>query len=194
MQHICSRLRLLSISLLLVSTTVLANTERKSSMSYSMPAIEAGFKWASADFKNADSNKQVLGYQVGGSAVFDIAGNFGIKTGLFYNERPFESNFGSGTFKGKITYFDIPVLLMFKFEDYAGVYVGSAMSLKLSDESSPGKLTNIKGNVVPIIVGAQFKFAPNLGANIYFESVSGEIADNVSNARAVGANLMITFD
>lgn len=183
-----------ALSLLLISSSVFANTERKSSMSYSMPAIEVGFKWASADVKNADSNKQVIGYQVGGSAVFDIAGNFGIKTGLFYNERPFESTFGSSTLKGKITYFDIPVLLMFKFEDYAGVYVGPAMSLKLSDEVSPGKLTNIKGNVVPLMVGAQFKFAPNFGANIYFESVSGEIADNISNSRAVGANLMITFD
>ncbi len=183
-----------SLSLLLVSSTVFANTERKSSMSYSMPAIEVGFKWASADIKNADSNKQVIGYQVGGSGVFDISGNFGIKTGLFYNERPFESTFGTITEKGKITYFDIPVLLMFKFEDYAGVYVGPAMSLKLSDEASPLKLTNIKGSVVPIIVGAQFKFAPNLGANIYFESVSGEIAEGVSNSRAVGANLLITLD
>ena len=187
-----------ALSLVLVTSTVFANTERKSNMSYSMPAIEVGFKWASADIKNADSNKQVIGYQVGGSTVFDISGNFGIKTGLFYNERPFESNmpgfFGTSTFKGKITYFDIPVLLMFKFEDYAGVYVGPAMSLKLSDEATGGKLANIKGSVVPIIVGAQFKFAPNLGANIYFESVSGEIADTVSNSRAVGANLMITFD
>lgn len=187
-----------ALSLVLISTTVFANTERKSSLSLTMPAIEGGFRWASADVKNADSNKQVIGFQIGGSAVLDIAGNFGIKTGLFYNERPFESTMpavlGSTTFKGKITYFDIPVLLMFKFEDYAGVYVGPAMSLKLSDEASPTKLSNIKGNVVPIIVGAQFKFAPNLGANIYFESVSGEIADDVSNARSVGANLMITFD
>ena len=178
----------------LFSTFCFANTEHKSNISYSMPAAEVGFKWGSASLINADSTNQVIGFEVGGSAVFNIGENFGIKTGLFYNERPFQSVIAGTTVTGKLTYFDVPVLLMFKFEDYAGVYVGPAMSLKLSDEASPGKLSNIKGNVVPVIVGAQFKFAPNFGANIYFESVSGEIADGISNSRAVGANLMITFD
>lgn len=184
----------LVLVLFFISSISFANTERTSNLSYSMAAIEVGFKWGSAELKNADSNKQVIGYQVGGSVVIDVANNFGIKTGLFYNQRPFQSSYGVIDNTGKISYFDIPVFVMYKFEDYAGIYIGPSVSLKLSDEFTPGKLSNIKGMVMPLTLGAQFKFAPNLGAGIYFETVPGDIADNVSNTRAVGANLLITFD
>ncbi len=178
----------------LISTVCVANTEHKSSISYSMPAVEVGFKWGSASFTGADSTNQVIGYEVGGSTVFNINDNFGIKTGLFYNERPFQSVFSGATVTGKLTYFDIPVMLMFKFEDYAGIYIGPSLSLKLSDQLSTGSLTKINSSVIPLTIGAQFKFAPNLGADIYFETVPGNLSNEVSNSRAVGVNLMIAFD
>ncbi len=182
--------------IVLISTSItFANTEGKSNVSFSMAGLEGGFRWSSADAKNSTSNKQTLGFQIGGSGVFDIATNFAIKSGLFYTERAFKNSFGTTTeVVGKITYFDIPVLLMFKFEDYAGVYIGPALSFKMSDEVSQGTLKNIKGSVVPIVVGGQFKFASNMGVNIYFESVSGALADDLENSRSVGANLLVTFD
>ncbi len=184
-----------SLVLILTTSMAFANTEGKSNVSFSMAGLEGGFRWSSADAKNSTSNKQTLGFQIGGSGVFDIATNFAIKSGLFYTERAFKNSFGSATeVTGKITYFDIPVLLMFKFEDYAGVYLGPALSFKMSDEISQDSLQNVKGSVVPFLVGGQFKFAPNMGVNIYFESVSGAIADNLENSRSVGANLLLTFD
>ncbi|MFZ3229069.1 MAG: outer membrane beta-barrel protein [Pseudobdellovibrio sp.] len=187
--------KLIALFIILVSTSVFAQGSNSPNISYSMAGLEVGFKWAGADITGTDSSKQVLGFLVGGSAVFNFAPSFGLKTGLFYNERPFEATTaGAVNTKGKITYFDVPVLLMFKFEDYAGVYFGPSISMKMSDEISPGKLTDIKGMVVPITVGAQFKFAPNLGMNIYFESVSGDLALGVKNSRAVGASLLVTFD
>jgi hypothetical protein len=187
--------KLLVLGLVLASTTVFAQSRTSPNVSYSMAGVEGGFKWSSADQTGSDSTKQVIGYTVGGSAVFNIAPSFGIKTGLFYNERPFSSTYPIiGDVKGKITYFDVPVLLMFKFEDYAGIYIGPSLSMKLSDEVNVGKLDSVKGMVVPLTVGAQFKFAPNFGVNIYFESVSGEIATGIKNTRAVGANLLVTFD
>ncbi len=172
-----------------------ANTERKSNISYSMVGLEAGFKWSSMDAAGSGSSKQSLGYQIGASGTFDIATNFAIKSGLFYNERPFKISNGIGSdTTGKITYFDIPVLLMFKFEDYAGFYIGPSLSIKMSDEISSGSLTNIKDTVIPLTIGGQFKFAPNLGINVFFETVSGQLADNLKNSRAVGANLLVTFD
>ena len=182
--------------IVLISTSIaFANTEGKSNVSFSMAGLEGGFRWSSADLKNSTSNKQTLGFQIGGSGVFDIATNFAIKSGLFYTERAFKNSFGAMTeVTGKITYFDIPLLLMFKFEDSAGVYVGPAMSFKMSDEVSQGTLKNIKSSVVPILVGGQFKFAPNMGVNIYFESVAGALADDLENSRSVGANLLVTFD
>ncbi|OFZ31724.1 MAG: hypothetical protein A2622_03885 [Bdellovibrionales bacterium RIFCSPHIGHO2_01_FULL_40_29] len=188
-------MRLIAMALLLTSATAFANTEGRSDISYSMAGLEIGFKWASAELAGSDSNKQVIGFQIGGSAVFDVAQNFAIKSGLFYNERPFESTYASGTKStGKITYFDIPLFVMFKFEESAGVYLGPSLSIKMANDSSPGGLTNIKGMVVPLTIGGQFKFAPNMGVNIYFEAVSGELAAGVENSRAVGANIMMTFD
>lgn len=189
-------MKLLVPFIFILSTSfAFANTEGKSNVSFSMAGLEGGFKWSSADVKNSTSNKQSLGYQIGGSGVFDIATNFAIKSGLFYTERVFKSALATGAeVTGKLTYFDIPVLLMFKFEDSAGVYLGPALSFKMSDEISSGTLTGIKSSVTPIIVGGQFKFAPNLGINVYFESVSGALADIVENSRSVGANLLVTFD
>lgn len=168
-------------------------------VSYSMAGIEGGFKWNSADVTGATSNKQVIGFQIGGSAVFDLAENFGIKTGLFYSERPFKyeaAGGASGT--GKITYFDVPVLAMFKFADHAGVYAGPSFGIKLGDEltttPSGGTLTDIKGTIMPLIFGAQFKMTPALGLNLFFETVSGDLAQGLKNSRAVGANVLFTFD
>ncbi len=186
---------IISILLIFSATTAFANTERKSSISYSMAGLEAGFKWSSMSADGAGSEKQSLGYQIGISGTFDFTSDLALKSGLFYNERPFKFSVGTGSdVNGKITYFDIPVLLMFKFEDYAGVYLGPSLSIKMSDEISSGSLTNIKDTVIPITIGGQFKFASNLGINVFFETVPGQLADGLKNSRAVGANLLVTFD
>lgn len=171
-------------------------------MSYSMAGVEGGFRWNSADIDNANSNKQEIGFQIGGSAVFDLHENFGIKTGLFYTDRPFKSTFAAvgpvpeSTFTGKISYFDVPLFAMFKFEDYAGVYAGPSLAIKLGDESSSsaggGALTDIKAMIVPITFGAQFKMSESFGLNLFFES-AGELAKGVKASRAVGVNALFTF-
>lgn len=163
-------------------------------ISYSMPAVEAGFKWSSMELENSSSNKQALGFQLGGSIVLDFHKSFGIKTGLLYSERPFNADFAGNTTEGKITYADIPVLFMLKLEDYAGIYIGPSISMKIGDEVKGRTLTKVKSMVMPITLGGQFKFAPNFGLNIFFENISGEVADQVSNSRGIGANLLIAFD
>ena len=64
----------------------------------------------------------------------------------------------------------------------------------MGSEISPGTINDVNGMVVPITFGAQFKFLPNLGVNVFFETVPGEVAKGVKNSRAVGANLLIAFD
>ena len=178
---------------LLLSSMAFAQQDAPN-ISYSMPSLELGFKWNTADQTNSTSNKQVIGFQVGGSTVFNFAPSVGLKTGLFYSERPFKSEFLIGEGKGKITYFEVPVFIMFKFEEYAGIYAGPTLAARLGDEYTPGSLKGIKSTIIPITLGAQFKFTSMLGINIFFETLSGELATGVSNSRAVGANLMIAFD
>lgn len=181
----------------LIFSASISQAQRKATLgtSYSMPAVEVGFKWNTVNITNATSAKQEVGFQLGFSTVFNMMESFGIRSGLFYSERPFKSEFAGGsTVKGKITYFEVPAHLMFKFEDYAGVYVGPTMAIKMGDELVPGSLTDVKSMVVPITFGAQFKLTPDFGANVFFETVPGDLATDVSSSRAVGMNLLITFD
>ena len=182
---------LITLLLTLVSTSVYAQQAR-SSVSYSMPAIEIGFKSNSADVAGSQSTRQENSFQLGASAVFDFASSFGLKSGLFYSERAFEAVFPPGIVtEGKITYFEIPLHLMFKFEEYAGVYAGPSLAVKLGDNLGGSSAESM---VVPFTLGAQFKFLPNIGVNLFFEAIPGDIATGVSNARAVGANLLISLD
>lgn len=196
---------LLALCILSASTSAFAQEVwgKGGGISYSMAGIEGGFRWNSADTDTASSNKQEIGYQIGGSAVFDMTENFGIKTGLFYTDRPFKSTFATTpgspdvTGSGKISYFDVPVYAMFKFEDYAGVYAGASLGIKLGDEysmsSGGGSLTDVKGMIIPITFGAQFKMTPSMGVNLFFET-AGELAKGIKSSRAVGANVLFTFD
>lgn len=179
------------VTVSLLSSVVLAASPN---VSYSMPAVEFGFKWNSADYDGSTSNKQDIGFQLGASTVFNLAPTFGLKTGLFYSERPFKADLSGTETKGKVTYFEVPAFFMFKFEDYAGVYLGPSLAIKLGSEVSPGTLQDVKSMIVPITFGAQFKFIENFGVNIFFETVPGDLAKSVKNSRAVGANLLFTFD
>lgn len=184
---------LLSIGLILFSIQSFAQRS-PTAPTYSMAGLEFGFKSNTASVTGSTSNKQENGFQLGVSGVFNVGEVLGLKSGLMYSERPFASETVAVKSSGKITYFEIPLHLMLKFEDYAGVYVGPSVSLKMSDEGSPAGLTDVKSMVTPLTIGAQFKFLPNLGANVFFETVSGELARGVENSRAVGVNLLVTLD
>ena len=164
--------------------------------SYSMPAIEVGFRSGSAKVENSNSDKQGLGYQLGATAVFNISEKFGLKTGLMYTERAFKSTVATSNIEGKITYFDIPFFAMYKLEDFVGLYIGPTISFQIGDDvkGTTTGFTDIESMVVPITLGAQFKFAPTLGINVFFENVSGDLAQGVDKYRAVGATLMIALD
>lgn len=169
-------------------------------VAYSMPALEIGIKMNTMDGVGATSNKQAQGFQGGGSIVFDFGDSgFGLKTGLMYSERPFKFETTGVTSEGKLTYFDIPLHVMFKFEDYAGIFLGPSFSTKLGDEcevtgGGTCTLTNIKSSLMPITFGAQFKVAANFGLSLFFETTSGKISEELKDSRAVGANLLFVFD
>lgn len=186
---------LTAVSLILMASVAHAE------IAYSMPALEVGFKLNTMDADNSTSNKQSQAFQGGGSMVFDFGDSgFGLKTGLMYSERTFKNEFTAGltTQEGKITYFDIPLQVMFKFEDYAGIYFGPSFSTKLGDEckKSTGSCTliNVKSSIMPMTFGAQFKMAANFGLSLFFETFSGEVAQGLKSSRGVGANLLFVFE
>ncbi len=188
-------------NLLTTVSMILMASVAHAEIAYSMPALEVGFKLNTMDADTSTSNKQSNAFQGGGSIVFDFGDSgFGLKTGLMYSERTFKNEFNIGltTQEGKITYFDIPLQVMFKFEDYAGIYFGPSFSTKLGDECKTNTgsctLTNIKSSIMPMTFGAQFKMAANLGLSLFFETFSGEVAQGLKASRGVGANLLFVFD
>lgn len=166
--------------------------------------VEVGFRQQSGKSSLANqSSESRVGYVLGVSAFFPVSGAFGVRTGMFYVERPLllKATGGAGEAKIGLSYFDIPVLAAYKFEEYAMVFAGPVFSLKANDSVSGDSgtlsgvtLSDTSSLIVPVQIGASFKFAPQLGATVYFETVPGDVAKNVGEYRAVGANLVITFE
>lgn len=183
---------------IILTILMVASTSAMAEISYSMPALEIGFKWNSMDGDGAISNKQSMGVQLGGSTVLNVNSEFGVRTGLFYSERPFKGETTVGPYEGKISYAEVPVHFMLKLEDYAGIYIGPSLAMKLGDEISckPGSctLSDIKSIILPITFGAEFKFTSNLGLNLFFENVSSELALGLKNSRGIGMNLVAAFE
>ncbi|MBX3039716.1 MAG: outer membrane beta-barrel protein [Bdellovibrionaceae bacterium] len=159
--------------------------------------VEVGFRQQSGSVDSGLSAQSQMGYQVGAVGVFPISGALGVRTGLMYVNRPLvvKNDLTSAETKVSLNYFEVPVALSYAFEDYASVFGGVALSMHLDSNATNGaKVKDEKSPIIPLIVGASFKFAPQLGATLFFESGSGDVADGLKNYRAVGANLLISFE
>lgn len=162
--------------------------------------LEAGFRQQSGDVTGSNSVSSQNGMQLGVSGVFQ-GQTFGLRSGMFYVERPLnyiESTLGTEV-KTKHTYFDIPIQVMFMLEEYAGIYAGPSISVLLNQkvETSSALVTyngTKNSTVMPFTVGAHFKFAPQYGLNLFFETINGEVSTSYKNYRAVGANFIFAMD
>lgn len=154
--------------------------------------LEVGIRQQSGDVDGV-STKSQMGMQFGATAHFPISGPLHLRTGMLYTQRPLVVE-QSPDNKVTMNYLDVPVALMYKFEEYAGVFAGISLGLNLDKNADSGTITDVKSPLIPFLIGASFKFAPELGATLYYESASGEAARGLKDYRAVGANLMITFD
>ncbi len=165
--------------------------------------IEVGMRSQSGDVDGSGwSSTSQSATQFGGVIHFPLAGKLMMRTGMLYTPRPLIAKSNGIENKISMNYLDVPVALLFNFEDHAGVFAGInlGMNLDKSCDAVNCALSDVKSMIWPFIFGASFKFAPQLGATIYFESYGDSVAkspvDNYSlkNYRAVGANLFITFN
>lgn len=160
-------------------------------------SVEVGFRQQSGQVESGMTAESQIGFQVGGVGVFEISGPLGLRTGMMYVSRPLVVKNDSTDEDSKYTmnYFEVPAALSYSFEDYASVFGGLAFSMNLDSSATNGmKAENVKSFYMPIIVGASFKFAPQLGGTIFFETSGGDVADGLTGYRAVGANLSISFE
>lgn len=167
-------------------------------------AVEAGFRNQSGSTSTANLNgKSQTGYQLGVTALMPISELWHFRTGLFYVQRPLlleDTSLIPGEAKIGMNYFEVPVLLAYKMEGYAHLFAGTALSVKLdstlsrSGSQAAYQLTDVKDLVTPLLLGASFRFSPQLGATLFFESITGDVAKDVNGYRAVGVNLTIAID
>lgn len=172
------------VTLGLISSTAMAEIDY---------GLEVGTRQQSGDAESGVATKSRMGMQFGVTGHMPISGAIHLRTGMLYTER---SIILQSTPENKVAmnYLDVPLALMFKFEEYAGVYLGISLALNLDKSAEVGTVTDVKSPLTPLLFGASFKFAPNYGLALYYESSSGEVAKGLKDYRAVGANLMITFD
>lgn len=171
---------------------------------YSDFGIEAGIRQQSGSAGSTQTTTSQNGYQFGAAGFIPFGGaEFGLRTGLMYVSRPLsisnDSTVASGDAKINMTYFDIPVALAYKFTEAGYLFGGVSLAINLDSrvDSASGalsstKITNVKTPLIPILLGVNFKFTPEWGASLFFES-GGDVADNLKNYRAVGANLTFSF-
>lgn len=159
--------------------------------------VEVGFRQQSGDTQSGSTTTQT-GYHVGGVGTFDLSGPLLFRAGFEYVQRPLTTTVSSVDNKYTMNYFDVPVGLLYKFSDYGGVFGGISIANRLdgSCTASAGtcSVVNPKSMITPFQLGASFKFAPQMGMILIYENMSGDVAQGLSNYRAVGANFFITFD
>lgn len=157
--------------------------------------IVAGMRSDSADAETAgDSINSKTDWQFGGIAKFDIHNAWQIRSGFIYLQRSYEYKSGGASNDLKFTYFEVPVGILYKFSDFGGAFIGPALDMNVSKDCGSVSCSGVNSTLIPIQLGASFKFAPQFGLEFYYEMVGGKLADGVKDPKAVAVNLMITFD
>ena len=165
--------------------------------------IEAGVRSQSGDSPTSGLTVQSrTNFQLGGVGQFTVSGPFELRTGLMYVQRSVDLKVSGATNTGllTLTYFDIPVLASYKFEDYGSVFAGPVLSFILDKKCDFGNgaacdTSKAKSMVIPIQIGATFKFMPQMGATIFYETIPADLMTDVyTSSRAIGVNFLVTFD
>jgi hypothetical protein len=151
------------------------------------------------------STNSQTAFQFGGIVQFPIGGPVNLRTGMLYTQRPLQvSNPNMPTTKVSLNYLDLPIDFMFNFAEYAGFFVGANLALNLdhSCDSAGCSVTNVSSTILPFTFGASFKFAPQVGMTIYYDSYYNTMANlstpsynlSVGNYQAVGINFLFSFN
>lgn len=148
---------------------------------------------------SADSLQSRTGYNLGALAFMDLGEKSALRAGFIYTQRSYGVTSGSTVLGDvKLTYFDVPVGLMYKFSDLAGVFAGGVVAMNVGKECSTTLGTTCDGiQSMPygLQLGISFKFHPQIGGEMIYESLSGQkVATNIKDNKAAIVNLKVYFE
>lgn len=156
--------------------------------------IEGGIRQQSATSNVVgESTSTEMAYQFGLVGAFPMTDKLLFRSGFLYTQRPVTVKAAGVESKYTFNYFDIPLTLLWKLNDFGGVYAGVDVALIASADCNTCATSPDKSGSMPLVVGGTFKFAPNFGVDVYYEAMN-KINNHFEDGRAVGANLLITFD
>jgi hypothetical protein len=155
--------------------------------------VEAGIRQQSATASDVGvTTNTEMAYQFGLVGAFTMTDNWLFRTGFLYTQRPVTAKTAGVESKLTFNYFDIPLTVLWKFNDFGGIYGGMNLALIASADCNNCAAPD-KKSASPLVIGGTFKFAPNFGVDVYYEAM-GKFDDHFKDGRAVGANLLVTFD
>jgi hypothetical protein len=163
-------------------------------------ALEGGFRQQNGETPSGITAKPVTGYQFGGLGYFPIVNDFYFRTGLFYTQRTLRGDRVDSTvdYEYKMNYVDVPLTAFYKFSDFGGVFAGVVLANNFEKSwSVSGRSVDdvdVRSTLIPAVLGASFKFLPQVGMSVFYELIGGEVARDLKNYKAVGVNLAVYFE
>lgn len=161
----------------------------------------AAYRTDSADARPGFAIGSRANWSAGMLGFLPMVGDLQLRGGFLYSQRQYGYSNTAGSDLGRFdfTYFDVPIGIKYKIGDYGGPFVGLVLPLNVSKacpNAAPGGsgCNDVSGAPLGYQIGASFKFAPQLGVELYYEALGTRLADGVENAKAVVAGLLITFD
>lgn len=156
--------------------------------------VELGVRQQSASAEAAGvSTSDEMAYQFGLVGAFPMTESLLFRSGFLYTQRPITTKTAGITSKFSFNYFDIPLTLLWKLNEFGGVYAGVNLALAASASCDNCTTDVEKKGAMPLVIGGTFKFAPNFGIDVYYEAMN-KFNDDFKDGTAVGANLLISFD
>ncbi len=151
------------------------------------------------DIAGASVNSKT-GFQAGILLNVPLQSFLEVRSGVLYVQRHGEiTNTAKGTVDINYAYFDVPAQLALRFNEAASVFGGTRFAFNQSKEvecsaNASCEASSVKSVLFPIELGVEFRFLPQMGAELYYEYIPGELSANVQNMKTIGINLTFQFE
>ena len=157
--------------------------------------------------KNADFDSDSAGAsydaQTGFMAGFIATGELGglqFRSGGYYAQRSAELDFSGSKVDFEIGYLDVPVTVLYNFNEMLGIFGGAVLGIKVTEDCSgaaaaslcDGLEDDIESTYVAGTVGLHAKFHPNWSGEISYEIGLTDIAEDTS-ANALSAGVIFIY-
>lgn len=125
---------------------------------------------------------------------------FIVRSGVLYSQRYSRiENTNQGDVDVNYSYFDFPLHILLKVNPQIYFWGGTSVSFNFSKEIECSRevrceASSVKSVVFPFVGGGGFWYLPELGAEIFYEYIPGELSANVMNMSTLGLNLTYLFN